>query len=72
MLALFTIEFLLDDTYKTAEDIQKDFGVMPLTVIPEGKIEGISQKDDQVKRGLFSRKIRRRQNREYKGKKRKK
>jgi len=72
MLAIFTVGFLLDDTYKTAEDIQKDFGVMPLTVIPEGKIEGISQKDDQVKRGLFSRKIRRRQNREYKGKKRKK
>lgn len=40
MLVIFTIPFLLDDTFRTAEDIQKEFGVMPLTVIPEGKIEG--------------------------------
>lgn len=41
MLVIFTIPFLLDDTFRTAEDIQKEFGVMPLTVIPEGKIEGM-------------------------------
>lgn len=46
MLVLFTIEFLMDDTFKTAEDIEKAFGVMPLTVIPEGKIEGLYGGDD--------------------------
>ncbi len=40
MLGLFTIQFLMDDTFKYAEDIEREFGVMPLTVIPEGKIEG--------------------------------
>ena len=41
MLAIFTVEFLMDDTFKTADDIEKEFGVMPLTVIPEGNIEGL-------------------------------
>lgn len=71
MLALFTLEFLLDDTYKTAEDIQKDFGVMPLTVIPEGKIDGFEDADDQAGRGLFRRSSRRKSRREYKGKNKK-
>ncbi|MBR2541204.1 MAG: capsular polysaccharide biosynthesis protein [Mogibacterium sp.] len=51
MLAIFTIQFLMDDTFKTAEDVEKEFGVMPLTVIPEGKIEGLDSSDDvRVKR----------------------
>lgn len=41
MLAIFTVQFLMDDTFKTADDIEREFGVMPLTVIPEGKIDGI-------------------------------
>ena len=41
MLAIFTIRFLRDDTFKSADDIEKAFGVIPLTVIPEGKIEGL-------------------------------
>ena len=57
MLGLFTIEFLRDDTFKTAEDIEKAFGVMPLTVIPEGKIEGLEDTNTNVKHkrrgGLF-------------------
>ena len=40
VLGIFTIRFMLDDTFKTAEDIEKEFGVIPLTVIPEGKIQG--------------------------------
>lgn len=50
MLALFTVQFLMDDTFKTAEDIEREFGVMPLTVIPEGKIEGLETEDERVKR----------------------
>lgn len=49
MLAIFTVQFLMDDTFKTAEDIEKEFGVMPLTVIPEGKIEGLDDFDAESK-----------------------
>ena len=40
MLGIFTIQFMLDDTFKTADDIEREFGVITLTVIPEGKITG--------------------------------
>ena len=50
MLAIFTVQFLLDDTFKTADDIQREFGVMPLTVIPEGKIEGLDSTEEKSKR----------------------
>jgi hypothetical protein len=50
MLAIFTIRFLMDVTFKTAEDVEKEFGVMPLTVIPEGKIEGIETEAERIKR----------------------
>ena len=55
VLALFTVQFLLDDTYKTAEDIEKDFGVMPLTVIPEGNIEGLVNDEKPEKRSRLRR-----------------
>ena len=50
MLAVFTVQFLMDDTFKYAEDIEKEFGVMPLTVIPEGKIDGLESSDAKVSR----------------------
>ena len=50
MLAVFTVRFLMDDTFKYAEDIEKEFGVMPLTVIPEGKIDGLDSNDEKVSR----------------------
>ncbi len=37
--AILTIIFLMDDTMTTAEDVQKQLGFMPLTVIPEGDIQ---------------------------------
>ena len=55
MLAIFTIRFLMDDTFKTAEDIEREFGVMPLTVIPEGMIEGLSTTEKTGKRKRHSR-----------------
>ena len=59
MLAIFTVQFIMDDTFKTAEDIEKVFGVMPLTVIPEGKIEGLEPDPVEMrKKGLFSSKKR--------------
>ena len=50
MLAIFTIQFLMDDTFKTAEEIEREFGVMPLTVIPEGKIEGLASTNEKSRR----------------------
>lgn len=38
-LFVLTVLFLLDDTLKSAEDVEKFFGIMPLTVIPEGEIK---------------------------------
>lgn len=64
MLALFTVEFLMDDTFKTAEDIEREFGVMPLTVIPEGRIEGLESIEEHAKRSFFGRR-RRRSKKEY-------
>ncbi len=40
LCTIYVIRMLQDDTLKTAEDIRKEFGVMPLAVIPEGKLEG--------------------------------
>ena len=48
MLAFLTVTYLMDDTVKTAEDVEKNFGIMPLTVIPEGKIEGMNPEVEQV------------------------
>lgn len=48
-LGVLTLMFLRDDTIKTAEDIEKLFGIMPLTVIPEGNFAHDTQSKKQVK-----------------------
>lgn len=48
--AFFVAMYLMDDTLKTAEDIEKEFGIMPLTVIPGGDYEGVSDKEEDKKR----------------------
>ena len=53
MLAFFTIQFLRDDTFKTAEDIEREFGVMPMTVIPEGKIKGLEDDAETLTKKTF-------------------
>ena len=54
MLAILTVMYLMDDTLKTAEDVEKHFGIMPLTVIPEGKIEGLDPTEEvKTKRNRF-------------------
>jgi capsular polysaccharide biosynthesis protein len=50
VLGLYTVQFLLDDTFKSADDIEREFGVIPLTVIPEGKISGF-EPAEKTKRG---------------------
>jgi capsular polysaccharide biosynthesis protein len=38
MMAVITVRYLLDDTLKTSEDIEKEFGLTPLTVVPESSV----------------------------------
>lgn len=45
------VRLLMDDTFKSADDVEKAFGVMPLTIIPEGDLEGIDDKaEEQIRR----------------------
>lgn len=53
MLAYLTIRHLMDDTIKSAEDVEREFGVMPLSVIPEGKVEGLTDREVPVKKRRF-------------------
>lgn len=46
-LGILTVLFVMDDTVQSAEDVEKAFGVLPLTVIPEGDIESISDKAEK-------------------------
>lgn len=59
ILAIHTVFFITDDTLKSADDVEKVFGVMPLTVIPEGDVEEISDKKEKE--------IRRQKKKRYKG-----
>jgi capsular polysaccharide biosynthesis protein len=38
VMAVLTVRYLLDDTLKTSDDIEKEFGIIPLTVIPESEL----------------------------------
>lgn len=42
LIVVYVVRMLMDDTVKSADDVEKTFGVMPLTVIPEGHLEQIS------------------------------
>ncbi len=61
-LAVLTVMYLMDDTIKSAEELEKVFGIMPLTVIPEGKIEGLEKTadDEKARKHKLLRKLRRR------------
>lgn len=49
--AYLIVKFLMDDTFKTPEDINKMFGVQPIGMIPEGKIQGLKSNRRDKKRG---------------------
>lgn len=46
----FTVKFVMDDTLKTAEDVEHAFGIMPLTVIPESDSKGLKSKKHKKKK----------------------
>ena len=50
MLAFLTLMYLMDDTIKSADELEKRFGIIPLTVVPEGKIEGINLDEAENKK----------------------
>ncbi len=50
VLAVYTVIYLLDDTIKTSEDVEKTFGVMPLAIIPEGEKSGESKSSQKKDR----------------------
>lgn len=60
-LLILTVLFMRDDTMKTAEDIEKVFGVMPLTVIPEGNM---GQDKEKKQRGKANTRRKNRKSRE--------
>lgn len=45
--AVFIVRMLMDDSLKTAEDVEKAFGIMPFTVIPEGDLAEISDEVEE-------------------------
>ncbi len=45
-IVILTVIYRMDDTIKTSEDLEKAFGFIPLSVIPEGRIEGLSKDRD--------------------------
>ncbi|MBR6443754.1 MAG: capsular polysaccharide biosynthesis protein [Clostridia bacterium] len=50
VLAVLTVIYLQDDTLKSSEDVEKEFGILPLSVIPEGIIEGLNDTEEQTRR----------------------
>ncbi|MCR5430311.1 MAG: capsular polysaccharide biosynthesis protein [Eubacterium sp.] len=54
-VVILIIRFLLDDTLKTAEDIENEFGFAPLTVIPENDIFIEDDEKPTKKKGLLRR-----------------
>ena len=46
VMGVLTVIYLMDDTIKTSEDVEREFGIMPLTVIPEGNIEGLKKSEE--------------------------
>lgn len=46
----FTVKFVMDDTFKSAEDIERVFGSMPFAVIPESDSKELKSKKHKKKR----------------------
>lgn len=44
---IFTVIYLMDDTIKSSEDIEKYFGIIPLTVVPEADL-GTSEEEKKL------------------------
>lgn len=56
LCGVYIVRMLQDDTVKSADEVQKEFGVMPLTVIPEGSLDEISDAVEHKNKGKKSKK----------------
>lgn len=50
-MGYLVVRHLMDDTFKTPDEINKYYGVQPLAVIPEGKIKNLNTKARDKKKG---------------------
>ena len=50
VIGVLTVLYLQDDTLKSSEDVEREFGILPLSVIPEGVIEGMNNESEQNKK----------------------
>lgn len=71
ILVIHTVSFISDDTFQSGEDVEKIFGVMPLTVIPESDLGILNEKyeaddDDRANRRKARSKAKRRKQAEKK------
>ena len=53
VMGVLTVIYLMDDTIQTSEELEKEFGIMPMSVIPDGMIEGLAAIDDESSRRRF-------------------
>lgn len=53
LAGIFVVQLMMDDTFKSAEDVEKVLGVMPLTIIPEGDMRTI---DDNAEKEILAKK----------------
>ena len=47
-MGLLTMRYILDDTIRTAEDMEKEFGMVPLTSIPESEMFAAVDENDSA------------------------
>ena len=57
-VAFFTFQYMVDDTIHSAEDLEKYFGLVPLTTIPESDVLDDSQTRKRRSSSLFKRLMR--------------
>lgn len=56
---VLTVLYLMDDTIKSSEDLEREFGLMPMTVIPEGTIGGLTKSGDTERKSRSRKKKKR-------------
>ena len=40
----------VEDTWMTSQEVEKEFGILPLSVIPEGEIEGLTDPEEKKRK----------------------
>ena len=56
VVGVLTLMFILDDTLDSADDVEKAFGIAPLTVIPESDIGTLNEElEHKNKKGIWGR-----------------